>query len=445
MRAAPIAAVLALVPALALGQSQAIEAAKQARTTAEQAAEARAARAAAVEGDSQPGTVDLGAAAEQLENPGAVEGTVEPLPGASPVAPPDTYTVKPGDTLWDLSGRFLNNPWYWPKVWSYNPEVTNPHWIYPGNLLRFFPAAEGQPARVEPVAAPQQAPEEPFAEEGPRELEDLTRADLGKAQDYGDEDAVAVTGPYKVGYVAPRGVAARRETFITRRELAEAGGITGAFEDKMLLTVHDRAYAEFHAGAAPRVGQSFVVFRTVRQVKHPRTGEMLGYQTQLIGTARAVAADPKVVTLIIQSASEPIERGDYLGPQTERLVRMVARRPNQRQLDGSIVATDRESAWLAAEHHMVFVDRGRADGVEEGNVFTVLRAGDPYAKELDLTNLSIREDRRLPSEDIGELLVVDAKENYSTALVVRSLRELAAGDRVEMRTGRAATPGSGGS
>ncbi|MBI5070527.1 MAG: LysM peptidoglycan-binding domain-containing protein [Deltaproteobacteria bacterium] len=448
MRVAPIAAALALVPALALGQSQALEAAKQARTTAEQASEARAAKAdaQAVQGDSDPGTVDLGAAAEQLENPGTVEGTVQALPPGGAVAPPDTYTVKPGDTLWDLSGRFLNNPWYWPKVWSYNPEVTNPHWIYPGNMLRFFPAAEGQPARVEPVPAPQAAPEEPLAEqEGPRELEDLTRADLGKAQDYGEEDAVAVTGPYKVGYVAPRGVAARRETFITRRELAEAGGITGAFEDKMMLTVHDRAYAEFHAGAAPRVGQSFVVFRTVRPVTHPRTGEMLGYQTQLIGTAKAVAAGPKVVTLIIQSASEPIERGDYLGPQTERLVRMVARRPNQRQLDGSIVSTDRESAWLAAEHHMVFVDRGRADGVEEGNVFTVLRAGDPYAKDLDLTNLSMREDRRLPSEDIGELLVVDAKENYSTALVVRSLRELAAGDRVEMRQSRgAAAPGSGG-
>jgi len=441
MRVVPFAAALALVPALALAQSRAIEAAKQARTTAERASEERAARA---DEASAPGTVDLGAAAEQLESPTAVEGAQQPLPTGGALAPPDTYTVKPGDTLWDLSGRFLNNPWYWPKVWSYNPEVTNPHWIYPGNLLRFFPAAEGQPARIEPVPAPQAAPEEPLADlEPPRELEDLTKADLGKPQDFGEEDAVAVTGPYKVGYVAPRGIIARRETFVTRRELEEAGGITGAFEDKLLLTVHDRAYARFRT-VPPRVGQSYVVFRTVRAVSHPRTGEQIGFQTQLIGTAKVVASDPAVSTLVIQSASDPIERGDYLGPQTERLLRMVARRPNQRQLDGSILATDRESAWLAGEHHMVFVDRGRADGVEEGNVFTVLRAGDPYGKELDIGNLSIPEDRRMPSEDIGELLVIDAKENYSTALVVRSLRELAAGDRVEMRAGRAAAPGSGG-
>jgi len=448
MRVAPVAAALALVPALAFAQSRALEAAKQARTTAEQASQARAAQADAPEaqppqGESDPGAVDLGAAAERLENP--IEGTGQPLPAGGAVAPPDTYTVRPGDTLWDLSGRFLNNPWYWPKVWSYNPEIANPHWIYPGNLLRFFPAAEGQPARIQPVPAPRPAPEEPLADqEAPRELEDLTRADLAKAQDYGDEDAVAVTGPYKVGYVTPRGVAARRETFVTRRELEEAGGITGAFEDKLLLTVHDRAYGRFRPESTPRVGQAFVIFRTLRAVSHPRTGEPLGFQTQILGTAKAVATDPKAVTLIIQSASEPIERGDYLGPQTERLVRLVARRPNQRQLDGSIVSTDRESAWLAAEHHMVFVDRGRADGVEEGNVFTVLRAGDPYAKELAAGNLSIAEDRGLPSEDIGELLVVDAKENFSTALVVRSLRELFAGDRVEMRTGRATVPGSGG-
>jgi len=450
MRVVPVAAALALVPALAFAQPRALEAAKQARATAEQASEARAAKADAPEAqpaaaESDPGSVDLGAAAEQLENPGAIEGTRQPLPAGGTLAPPDTYTVKPGDTLWDLSGRFLNNPWYWPKVWSYNPEVANPHWIYPGNLLRFFPAADGQPARIQPVTAPQPAAEEPLAEqEAPRELEDLTRADLAKAQEYGDEDAVAVSGPYKIGHVAPRGVMASREAFVTRRELEEAGGITGAFEDKLLLSVHDRAYARFRPEATPRVGQTFVVFRTLRAVAHPRTGEQLGFQTQLIGTAKAVGTDPKAVTLTILSASEPIERGDYLGPQTERLLRMVARRPNQRQMEGSIVSTERESAWLAGEHHMVFVDRGRADGVEEGNVFTVLRAGDPFAKDM-ASNLSIAEDRRLPSEDIGELLVVDAKENFSTALVVRSLRELFAGDRVEMRTGRVApAPGSGG-
>jgi hypothetical protein len=91
------------------------------------------------------------------------------------------------------------------------------------------------------------------------------------------------------------------------------------------------------------------------------------------------------------------------------------------------------ATWLTGESHLVFVDKGRADGVEEGNVFTVTRAGDPFGQPLEVTNLSLPENRRLPTEDIGELLVLDAKDNFSTALVVRSLRELFAGDRVEMR------------
>jgi hypothetical protein len=443
MRAVSIAAALALAPALATAQSRAVESAQQARDEAEKAAERRQgdADAAARQGQEAPapaaqGSVDLGPAAEKLESPGEVEGTGAPPPGAR-VPPPDTYTVKPGDTLWDLSGRFLNNPWYWPKVWSYNPEITNPHWIYPGNLLRFFPGTEEGPARVEPVAPPQ--PAEPTAEvEAPKELEDMSKADMGKAQDYGEEDAVAVTGPYKVGYVAPRGVLGRRDTFITQRELEESGVVSGAFEDKFLLSVTDRLYARFKDPAVPKVGQNYVIFRTVRPVEHPRTQERLGYQTSIIGTARAVAKDEKATTLVVSQASEAIERGDLVGPLAEKVLKMVPRRPNQRQMEGLIVSTERAATWLAAEHHLVFVDKGRADGVEEGNLFTVIRAGDPYGQPVGLQDLSIREDLSYPTEDIGELLVVDAKENFSTALVVRSLRELFAGDRVEMRVARAA-------
>ena len=51
----------------------------------------------------------------------------------------DVHVVQPGDTLWDLSSKYLNSPWVWPRVWSYNPHITNPHWIYPGQVVRFHP------------------------------------------------------------------------------------------------------------------------------------------------------------------------------------------------------------------------------------------------------------------------------------------------------------------
>src|ERR1043166_9408024 len=69
-----------------------------------------------------------------------VNGTAAPTP--------EQYVVQPGDTLWQLSQRFLNNPWYWPKLWSFNQEIDNPNWIRPGTVLRFYPAADG-PAIVD--------------------------------------------------------------------------------------------------------------------------------------------------------------------------------------------------------------------------------------------------------------------------------------------------------
>src|ERR1700737_5150664 len=90
--------------------------------------------------------------------------TFKPVPGT-----PEEYTIQKGDTLWDLSQKFLSNPWYWPKIWSLNPSIENPHWIYPGNRLKVTPGQGGAPAQVEvtaqagaPGEAPKQADEEPL-------------------------------------------------------------------------------------------------------------------------------------------------------------------------------------------------------------------------------------------------------------------------------------------
>jgi hypothetical protein len=114
----------------------------------------------------------------------------------------------------------------------------------------------------------------------------------------------------------------------------------------------------------------------------------------------------------------------------------VQQRPNGRDLLGHIVGTQVDILTMVGESHVVFVDKGRADGVEEGNVFRVIRSGDP----LHSTLASVAYDPSFPREIVGDLLVIDVKETTSTALVTRSLRELTIGDRVEMR----ASAGAGG-
>ena len=102
---------------------------------------------------------DANAPALEEEDSGPSAKTGAPVPGAGV---PEVYTVEKGDTLWDLCQRFLNNPWYWPKVWSYNPRITNPHWIYPGDEVYFYPQ-EGQ--RPVPLQGPE--PLEPLEVSGP--------------------------------------------------------------------------------------------------------------------------------------------------------------------------------------------------------------------------------------------------------------------------------------
>lgn len=405
-----------------------------------------AAALAAQSGPAKPDAAAKGSAPASVERAPATraEGSGAAADrGLGAVPPPDTYTIRPGDTLWDLSGRFLNNPWYWPKVWSFNPEIVNPHWIEPGNVLRFYPSAEEAPARVEPapvtpagVAVGPETPEEP-AVEPPRELEDFSKADMKAPMQVEEDEEVNVAGPYKIGYVAPKTVMARRETFVTPREVAESGSLTAAFEEKRMLSTLDKAYARFKSAADMVPGESYLVYRTERAIHHPVTKELIGYQTRILGTAKAVAVDEKAVTVVIGMTNEPIERGDLLGPWTEKFLRPVQQRPNARDLNGIIVASQIDVMTMLGEQHVVFVDKGRADGVEEGNVFRVVRSGDPMGKAPD----ALLDDPRLPKEIVGDLLVIDVKESTSTALITRSLRELNIGDRVEMRAGRG---GSGG-
>jgi hypothetical protein len=408
-------AVLVLAPVLALA------APKDVAKGAAKAAAAPAGNAEATDADASSREGDT-LATEPMEG-GAREG--EAAGGAVP--PPDTYTVRAGDTLWDLSGRFLNNPWYWPKIWSYNPGITNPHWIYPGNLLRFYQSGEegpGEVAQVSPEAADDEQEAEPV-----RELEDLSRVDMARGPSDEEKDAVAVAGPYKIGYVAPRTSFASHDAFVTPRELEESGSIRAAFEERTMLASRDRAYATFRSKGAVKVGETYAIYRTIRAVKHPVTGDMIGYQSVILGSAKVVAMDDKAATIAIASSYEPIERGDLLGPWTQKPYRAVPPKPNGKSLHGFIVTSPVEILTQLAEHHMVFVDKGKVDGVEEGNRFVVVRAGDPR----DAKTAIPKWDGSLPTEDVGTLLVVDVKDHASAALVTRSLSELAPGDRVEMR------------
>lgn len=354
---------------------------------------------------------------EVADQPGSVK--LGPGSGGRESAPGITHTVEGGDTLWDLSQRYLGNPWYWPKVWSYNPEIANPHWIYPGNKVRFFSGGEEVPAQVEQ----------------PTEISALDTEDIVPSSEFevNGADLVSVTG--KIGFEPKASRSVSLSGFVTARELEEAGVLENARTEAFMLSHLDTVFVRFKKRDAVTLGERYVVFHTTKEITHPVTGRKLGYLTDFLGTLKVVAVDDKLVTAQITDAWEPIERGDLVGPFGERLADQVVPRRNEQEIKGYIVTSLVPYLTLLGEHHFLVVDKGSKDGVQVGNTFTVVRQADLGAR-MDLAELlnptQAQARRSLPPSSIATCLVSEVKETTSNCVLTRSLVEVVPGDQAIM-------------
>ncbi len=321
----------------------------------------------------------------------------------------EDHTVEHGDTLWDLSQKYLGNPWYWPKVWSYNPQIANPHWIYPGDQVKFYPGAQGDneaPAQV------QEGDVKPPEEE---------------AGDMEEEDQPMVSGgTYKVSHAARSSF--RQDGFVTERELEESGQIFKSDAEKEMLDNLDRTYMRFKSTGDVKPGDRFFIYTTEREIHHPVTGAKFGYLTRIVGTLRVIRiADNQVVEGSIDQTWGEIYRGYYLAPYSEKLYRQVPVKAATADIKGVVVESDAALGNIAA-WDVVFIDKGKRDGVEEGTAFNVVRRVDGAAGMLKEPGESGFYDANLPDQIVGSLYAVDVKDDASTCLGLRSTHEFVPGD-----------------
>jgi hypothetical protein len=349
-----------------------------------------------------------------------------PNANARETAPGQVHTVAKGDTLWDLSQSYLGSPWYWPKVWSYNPEIANPHWIYPGNKVRFFPAGEEVPSRVEAGTAPDGAM---VVDEG--EIQAAT--EMGPVS---GESLVEVSG--QLTYKPQANTLVMTNGFVTTKEVEEAGKIDSSFSEAEMLSFPETVYVRFKRKIDAKVGDRYIIYRTVQEVKHPlQEDKRVGFLTELAGTVRVLSVGDKYVTAQINETWDPIMRGDLVGPYGERVMDRVAVKPNAKALKAIVVIPMVPYLTLTGEHHMLVMDKGSSDGVEVGNTFTILHREDTVGKKMLEEKTAKSAD--LPDEPVGTCLVTEVKERTSNCLLTNSLREIAPGDRAEMRVGNKPT------
>jgi hypothetical protein len=347
--------------------------------------------------------------------------TVAPMPRTQkrkPAAERDSanaqHTVASGDTLWDLSQKYLGSSWYWPKVWSYNPEIANPHWIFPGNQVRFYQSGEEAPAEVE--AGEGGEPEAPDVEEG---------------EMVADEDKVIVTSP--IGVRTKMGMAVSLPGLVTPSEIEGSGRIVGSFAQSQMLSFPDIIYVRFDDKRAAKLGETYVVFRPGQRIFHPITGKSAGYFTRIMGEVRVTRVEKNgIVSMQIVRQVDEIERADLIGPSGEPLVRRVLAQPADREILGGVIIAGTPMAKATyGQHSVVVIDRGSEQGVKPGFVFTIWRQHDGLPQDV-LMNPSIR-DEEMPVEDVGECIAAEVKSNATLCLLSRSLRELVVGDRADIR------------
>ena len=345
--------------------------------------------------------------------------------------PPDDYIIQSGDTLWDISERFFNDAFFWPKVWSYNPYITNPHWIYPGNRLVFKPGTLTEPPSVE-VAPPREPGEVPVAEapveeEEPPPAEEPAGVPPAVAEPAEEIDSVkegamelAEEMEEEFGLVEEedeKGPAAtitlREDGFITPFPQRSLGEIAGSPMEIHELSMLQELYLDMKRPKKVQVGDLYTVFRTVKHIFGT------GYLNQVLGVVEITSTRDRKIKGMITRSFYPILREDKVMAYYEPL-HQVAVREATSKIKGRIVERLNYNTVDIGQGDVIYLDKGKRQGVEAGYVFYILRKGDGVTGDWF----------GYPDKLVGKAVVVVPRKNNSTAVVTYSTHAIHVGDEV---------------
>ncbi|NDY91134.1 LysM peptidoglycan-binding domain-containing protein [Ideonella livida] len=360
----------------------------------------------------QAGATDFPVTTAQRDTAQRVATAGVPLSELAPDAP-DSYTVKRGDTLWDISKLFLRSPWRWPELWGMNLEqIRNPHLIYPGQHLVLIKAdGMARLAVARPVGAGM-SQDTQTRTLGPRVRESALA-----------EEAVAAVSLRLIGPFLNEAV------ILEADQMEQAPRIVATQAGRMMVSRGESAYVR---GAVDKA-RNWSLYREARPLLDPDTRELLGYEARYVGSAEVIAqgdsqqgGKQSVVipsTISVTYLREEAGVGDRLAPQPARdLEGYMPHAPNQ-PLSGKVVGIYGD-ALTAGQNQIVTLNRGTEHGLERGHVLSLWRAG---AKWTDRTS----EDRAqvvVPHEKHGLLFVFRVFRKMSYALIVNVQQPVSPGD-----------------
>ena len=316
---------------------------------------------------------------------------------------PEQYVVQRGDTLWDLSSRFLVEPWFWPEIWYLNPQIANPHLIYPGDIVTVFYVG-GKPYLT--------------VGESPIGSERLSPSMRGEAIDT-NEKQIPIQAIEQF-LIRPR--------IVSLEELEQAPYIVGSRDNRIIYGSRDTVYVR-GTDEDPE-GTRYSIFRAGKEFRDPDSNELLGYEAIMVGDGELTrTGDP--ATLYMHRAEREALRGDRLLALeiSEEDTAFTPHNP-ETPVDGKVISLF-DAISQVGTYQIITINLGKDEGMEKGHVLKVSQDGrsvrDPFAS-------SSRDQRvTLPQEESGVAMVFRTFDQVSYALVMNASHPIRVGDSVGTR------------
>jgi len=295
------------------------------------------------------------------------------------------YTIQKGDTLWDLSHRFLDSSWQWPDMWCENSQIANPHRIYPGDRIRLF------------------------------QRKDVARwvaTDLNK-------EVVEEKEPLYYFYSAIDKIG-----FIKKEPVTPLGTIFEVKDDKEMISKGDLVYIRPNEDTSFIPGSKFTVYRTLKALKDRKTNSYIGVQHYLTGIIEITKIEPKFAVAKVVQSFRSIEINDLLIPYVKRSPKIILTE-SKKELTGKIIEAE-EHASIIGDNTVAFIDKGNKDGVKSGQRYSI------FYREKKRLDPKTKGDVYLTPVDFGTLLVLHAEETTSTVLITSAEKSIYPGAGIHL-------------
>ncbi len=307
------------------------------------------------------------------------------------------YTIKKGDTLWGLSERFMGDPYYWPNVWAKNPDITNPHLIFPGQKVRILDG------RLEIIPAYPEA-EKPA---------DVTATTEPTAPETQPEEAVTIRTTGGDGFI------------LTDEQ--PLGMLVDSVDNRLLLSKNDVVFLKMNDISSVAIGDTYGIFQRSDMVRNPHTNEPIGTMMLNLGFLQVTEVRGDTVVAKITGVFSEIVRGaelfEYIPENTE-----ITLQRGTTEAKGYIVAS-REGKGAQSTNDIIFVNLGSDDGVVRGNLFYISRPRKASAEIVKHTG-----EMQLPDVVLGAAIALETKAKTTSALIIKSVDSIFIGDNASVVT-----------